>query len=269
VTIGFGILSWRGYASLTAALESYRSAGLFEMFDRTLVFLPEIEDAGIEICERFGARFAGSPDNLGILGGFKALAEALTADTIVLAENDYILVEPPGEAERQFAAARRHIEAGAAHVWRLRYHGAPNPNHGYEGVKAYWPPPSGSAAVRSIAAIRRLLRPYKAKRLLGHTAFVYESPELRFPDDFRRTEEGDLLIRSRVLPWANNVFMIRREFFLNVIIPAAEANVGRRLVNGFPTIETELNRGWWRRQDYWIGVGRGLFTHRRLEHRGY
>jgi hypothetical protein len=269
VTIGFGILSWRGYASLTAALESYQSAGLFEMFDRTLVFLPQMEDAGVEIARRFGAPFAGSPDNLGILGGFKALAQALTADTIVLAENDYVLVEPRDEAERQFVAARRYIESGAAHVWRLRFHGAPNPNLGYDNVKAYWPPAPASAAKRSVAAARRLLRPGKARRLLGLTAFIHATPELSFPDDFRRTEEGDLLIRSRALGWANNVFMIRREFFLKVIIPAAEANVGGRLVNGFPTIETELNRGWWRRQDYWVGVGRGLFTHRRLEDRGY
>jgi hypothetical protein len=268
-SIGFGILSWRGYASVAAALETYRSAGLFEMFDRSLLFLPQIEDAGVEIAERFGLPFAGTPDNLGILGGFKALAQALTTDVIVLAENDYILVEPREEAERQLTAARRHIEAGDAHVWRLRFHGRPSLDHGYENVQAYWPPASASAAKRLGAAARRLLRPGKAGSLIGSTAFIYEAPERRFPDDFRRTEEGDLLIRSRALPWANNVFMIRREFFLNVVIPAAEARVRGRLINGFPTIETELNRGWWRRQDFWTGLGRGLFTHRRLADRGY
>jgi hypothetical protein len=36
VSIGFGILSWRGYESLAAALETYRSADLFEIFDRHL-----------------------------------------------------------------------------------------------------------------------------------------------------------------------------------------------------------------------------------------
>jgi len=269
VSIGFGILSWRGYASLAAGLETYRNADLFEMFDRTLVFLPQMEEAGVEISKRFGLPFAGTSDNLGILGGFKALAQALTTDTIVLAENDYILVEPREEAERRLAVARRHIEAGDAHVWRLRVYGQPSLDHDFENVKAYWPPASASAAKRRLAAARRLLRPRKARSLIGRTAFIDEAPERRFPDDFRRTEEGDLLVRSRSLPWANNVFMVRREFFLNIVIPAAEAHVRGRLVNGFPSIETELNRGWWRRQDFWIGLGRGLFLHRRLGDRGY
>jgi len=269
VSIGFGILSWRGYASLAAALETYRSGGLFEMFDRTLVFLPQMEDAGIEISQRFGLPFAGTSDNLGILGGFKALAQALTTDTIVLAENDYMLVEPREEAERQLAVARRRIEAGDAHVWRLRSRRLPGQNPGFKTVQALWPPASASAAERRAAAVRRLLHPRRARFLIGRIALIDETPERRFPDEFRRTPEGDLLVRSRSLPWVNNVFMVRREFFLNVVIPAAEAHVRGRLVNGFPSIETELNRGWWRRQDFWIGLGRGLFMHQRLEDRGY
>lgn len=38
----------------------------------------------------------------------------------------------------------------------------------------------------------------------------------------------------------------------------------RRTSNGFQSPETPLNCPWWRRQRFRIGVGRGLFTHRRL-----
>jgi hypothetical protein len=67
-------------------------------------------------------------------------------------------------------------------------------NAGFESVKAYWPPSFASAAERRVAAVRRLLRPYKAKSLIGRTAFIDETPGRRFPDDFRRTDEGELLV---------------------------------------------------------------------------
>lgn len=267
MSIGFGILSWRGYDSLEASLKSYDNAGLFGMFDENLIFLPQMEEPGIALARQYGVPLAGTPDNLGILGGFKAMAEALKADTLVLAENDYPLVKPPEKARRHLAAARRHIESGDVHVWQLRP--GPGVYPGFEWVTTYWPSDAASPSERRAAAIRRLLRPMKARSLIGRTAYTLERPERRFPNDFRRTEEGELLVRSRALPWANNVFMIRRDFFLNVIIPAAEARVRGRLINGFPTIETELNRGWWRRQGFWTGLGSGLFAHRRLGDRGY
>ena len=203
------------------------------MFDRTLVFLPQMEDAGVEIAKRFGAPFAGTPDNLGILGGFKALAQALT-DTIVLAENDYILVEPREEAERQLAVARRRVEAGDAHVWRLRHRWRPGESWGFDKVRVYWPPASASTAARRAAAARRLLRPRKAESLVGRIAFIDEAPERRFPDDFRRTEEGDLLIRSRALPWANNVFMVRPRVLSQHRHPSGRSPCARPSRQWFP-----------------------------------
>ena len=269
MSIGFGILSWRGYASLNRALETYRDANLFDLFTRTILFLPEMEDAGIDIANRFGIDYAGSPNNLGILGGFKALAQTLDAEILVLAENDYMLIESRTEVERQLAIARQHIADGSAHVWRLRHRWLPGETWGIKKIEKFWPKPDASLSECRSAMWRRMVRPLKAQRLIGWNVFLDEFAEKRFPNLIRRTDEGDLLVSCRCLPWANNVFMIRRDFFLNEVIPAAEAAIRGRLVNGFPSIETELNRGWWRKQDYWIGVGKGLFTHRRLADRGY
>ncbi len=269
MSIGFGILSWRGYASLNGALETYRDAQLFSLFDRTLLFLPQMEEAGIDIADRFDLDYAGAPNNLGILGGFKALAQTLETDVLVLAENDYMLVEPREEVMRQLSVARRHIEAGTAHVWRLRHRWLPGQTWHIDKAEKFWPKPDASAQQRRNAQWLRMLRPIKARRLIGWNVFLDEAADERFPEYIRRTQEGDLLVSSRCLPWANNIFMIRRDFFLNTIIPAAEAAQGGRLINGHPTIETELNRGWWRKQNYWIGVGKGLFTHGRLGDRGY
>jgi hypothetical protein len=76
---------------------------------------------------------------------------------------------------------------------------------------------------------------------------------MRFPRDIRLTPEGDYLVRSRCVPWCNNVFMVRREFFLETIIAESEAAIRGRLVKGFPAIETEINRRFWRKGDFWRG----------------
>lgn len=270
MSVGFGILSWRGHASLSSALETYHEAGLFDLFDKSLLFLPEMDETGIDIARRFDLPHAGTPNNLGILGGFKALAQTLQTEILVLAENDYMLIESREEAKRQLAVAQRHIEAGSAHVWRLRHRWKPGQTWETHKAEKYWPKPDSPAPVQRAARWRRLARPNKARRLIGWNVFLDEAADRRFPDLIRRTGEGDLLVSSRSLPWANNIFMVRRDFFLNTVIPAAEARIDRRLVNGFPTIEIELNhRGWWRRQDFWIGVGKGLFTHERQGDRGY
>lgn len=269
MTLGFGILSWRGYDSLTAALETYRQASLLDLFDKTLLFLPQAEPRGFEIAACFGIEAQGTADNLGILGGFEEMARRLDCETLVLAENDYMLIEPRAEAIRQLGVARRAVESGEAQVWRLRHREHPGQVWAIDKAEAFWPRPSASAGERLAAAVRRALRPEKARRLSGWSVFLRDDAETLFPQDIARAAEGDWLVSSRVLPWANNIFMIRRDFFLETIIPAAKAAAAGRLINGFPTIETELNRGWWRARDFRIGVGRGLFTHERQGDRGY
>lgn len=267
--IGFGILSWHGYDSLALALESYRREDLFGLFDETLLFLPEITPEGIDLARRFGVPAQGNAQNLGILGGFKALASAMSADILLLAENDYPLIESRAEAARQIAIAVHHLAEERAHVWRFRHRIHPGQRFQIDKAERFWPRAAATLPARAMAQARRLARPLKARRLAGWTAMIRDDADRQFPHLVRRTADGDLLVSSRCLPWANNVFMVRRDFFLGTIIPAAEAAVGGRLVNGFPSIETELNRGFWRRGNFWIGVGRGLFTHERQNDRGY
>ena len=74
--IGFGVLSWRGYDSLANSLESYERQRLLDLFDEKVLFLPEAGLRGIELARRYGLQEKTTPNNLGILGGFKALASA-------------------------------------------------------------------------------------------------------------------------------------------------------------------------------------------------
>jgi hypothetical protein len=104
-TLGVGILSWRGEDSLRASLESYRREDLFALFDEALLFLPEMTAEGVALANAFELPYEGARTNLGILGGFKALASAMTSDVVLLLENDCPLIEPRVEAARQLGAA--------------------------------------------------------------------------------------------------------------------------------------------------------------------
>ncbi|HNQ92552.1 MAG TPA: hypothetical protein PKI93_06435 [Alphaproteobacteria bacterium] len=269
--LGLGILSWRGYDSLRATLKGYRDSGMLDLLGETLVFLPQMEQQGIDLATEFDVPHTGTSDNLGILGGFKAMAEAMKSDYVILAENDFQLVDESKSPLPELARALDHLKSGKSHVWRFRHLQQPGQTFHIEKILKYWPAENASLMTKIVAIFRRLFRPKKAHKLKGMTVYIYQKPEEKFPDVIKRLPTGDLLVRSDVLNWANNVFLIERKFFLETLLPVAEAHIGGRLINGFPTIETELNRSqWWKDQKLWIGVSApGLFTHDRLNDRGY
>lgn len=262
---GLGILSWGGYAALARSLESYADERLFDLFDEALVFLPEIQPQGISLAEQYGLAYTGTPNNLGILGGFKAMAEALATDHVLLLENDCPLIEPHAEAARQLDLASAALAAGDVDVFRMRHR--EHPGQKFDTLAKhhrYFPSDAASPGAKTMARLRRLLRPGKARRMIGGAPYAMAQPELRFPDDVRRASDGALRVSSAVLNWTNQSVFLDRAFFLDTLIAYAEAHPSPRTVNGFPDIEKELNSSWWRRSGFTIGLDRGLFTHERI-----
>lgn len=270
-TLGLGILSWKGYQSVESTLVSYQDSGFLDIFSEKLLFLPETEQQGIDLAHKFNIPHKGSEKNLGILGGFKAMAEAMTSKYVILAENDFKLTPNISDYATPLARALEHLESGKSQLWRFRHLQHPGAPLAIDKVMKFWPATDASIQEKAIAALRRLCRPQKAHRLKGMTSYIYPDLDQRFPDVVQKTADGDFLLRSDITNWTNNVFMINREFFLNEVIKTAEENIGGRLINGFPTIETELNRcGWWQKQKFTVGVSNpGIFTHGRLNDRGY
>lgn len=270
-TLGLGILSWHGYDSLRKALASYQQEQFFDLFDETLLFLPECSDQGRAIGSEFGLHVKSTAQNLGIMGGFEAMAQAMTSDYVMLAENDFLLIVSHDAARTALTHAMKNMLDGSANVYRFRHLDFPGQKFYLSKHMRYHPQVGARFGTRLTAHLRRLLRPTKARRLSGFAAYIYTDPEKRFPKDITRTAGGDFLVSSHAINWANNVFLINRRYFLDTIIPAAKAHIKGRLVNGFPTIETELNRSkWWRNQNIWVGISNpGLFTHERMNDRGY
>ncbi len=265
-TIGFGVLSWRDRETLRHSLQSYARENFAALFDRALIYFQEIEPEDRAIAAEFGFDVAGDETNRGILGGFKAMAEALDTDYVLLVENDALLVESADIAVRQIKQALSNMRSGAAQVFRMRHRLYPGQQFAIGKRQRFWPPEGASQGQQAIASLRRLLRPVAARRAAGWTVYYRDDAAVRFPDLVRRTPDGEYLVSAATLEWSNNTFLINRRFFLDRIIPECERRYSGRGVGGMPTIEVEANAPWWRKSGVRVGVGKGLFEHYRPAH---
>jgi len=259
-----GILSWRGAVSLEYALSSYAKANLFNLFDERVIILPEPDDAVRRVAQKHPLNTVEFAQNLGIAGGMRAVAQALQTDYVLFLENDCPLIEPISTARAQIELSIDALEAGDAFVSRLRSRRKPGelfttlPKY-----NRYWDN-------RFSAKLRRTLRPAKAKRLCGSAVYAVPNPHLHHPDFIRAYKSKSYIVSPRVMPWTNQSILMRRRDFLDIILPFVEHQPLTRTINGFHNIEIELNRSkFWTKSNFKTLCPPGLFTHQRLEDRGY
>jgi hypothetical protein len=291
--IGLGVLSWQGHDSLSRTLPTYRAERLYDLVGERVMMLPEAQSRTVALGQAHGFRVLTAPHNLGILGGFKALATAMKSDILLLLEDDLPLIEPHAEVARQLAMARTALAAGEVEVFRLRHRAYPGMGARFgiiDKLHRYLPPDDAPVTRKLAARLRRTLRAEKAERLASN--LLYENgdpfgdpytlnaqrgdgpppppmsrhrrmagPEAVVPGLIEATGQGWYRVSARAMPWSNQSIMIRRDFFLERILAHAEAHPRRRRVNGFPDIEKELNGRYWRRSGWHVGVGPGLFSH--------
>ena len=258
-----GILSWKGYDSLTNSLLSYHKNGLSKLTKNKFICLPEYDDEGINIAKRFGYVPILIEKNIGILSGFKKLAEAMPQGPILLLENDLELVE---SLDTTFNLLKDSIEFLSKYdLIQVRLRSKLKPGEPFVALKKYkkyW-------SDNYFSKLCRFLRPYKAEKLIGTAAYFLDNPEIRHPQKIQKVHEGFFLMPSSIMNWANLAILVDRDTYLNTIIETAEKTKVKKHINGFKNIEIELNSSWWRRQNFKILVTPGLFTHKRLSHRGY
>lgn len=267
--LGLGILSWKGYDSLKASLATYNRIGMLGLFDEVVAYLPEAAEPGPSICWAAGVRPVEVDRNDGILAGFEGLARSMAADIVLLVENDCPVIVERQEAERQILHARWLIEEGSARIVRLR--SLAEPGEAFttrEKFHRYFPAQDADGPTRLRAALRRFLRPKRARRALGES--VLHDQKLAAERGIARFDaEGFGLTTSRHIPWTNQSVMMQRTDFLQSVIEVAKAAETRRRVNGAKNIEIEMNAPHWRETEIPIAVAPGIFTHRRVGSRGY
>ena len=258
-----GILSWNGYDSLLNSLKSYEKNGLSKLTNRKYICLPEYKREGIEIAKSFCYEPILIKENLGILGGFKFLAEKMPSGPILLLENDLPLVENQSETYNQIFKSIDFLSQKK--VIQVRLRSRINPGEPFEGIKKY----NDLWSKNLLSSFKRKLRPIKAKKLIGTSIYALENPNLRHPKYVTKLSNGFYSVQSNVLNWANLAILVDKKNFLNIIIKRAELVRSTKNINGFKNIEIELNSLWWRQQKFEIVLAPGIFTHYRLSDRGY
>ena len=258
-----GILSWKGYDSLLNSLVTYENNGLSKLTKHKYICLPEYKKEGIEIAEKFCYKPILIKENIGILGGFKALAEKMPKGPILLLENDLPLIVNENETYQQIKKSLELLSKEK--VIQIRLRSRINPGEPFVGIKKYQKYWSNNL----ISFIMRVCRPIKSEKLIGTSTYLLNEPEKRHPEHVRKLANGFYSVSSSVLNWANLAILVDRDKFLNTIIKKAESVESSKNINGFKNIEIELNNSWWRKQKYEIVIAPGLFTHHRLSSRGY
>lgn len=265
-SVGLGVLSWRGHRSLDVAMATYQKADFFSLFDECMIFLPDPDDDVQKIAKKYPLRIETDPANAGILVGMEEIAKRLKTDYIFFTENDCPLLETRAEADRQITKARELLMSGQAKMARMRH----VKNYGetfniIDKYYRYFPNPDTMPA-----KLRRLLRPEKARRLSGAAIYGCNNPAEKFPSDITDAGDGFYLVGTAVMAWTNQSILIERNFFLNAIIPYCKSVPLGRIINGFRSIEIELNRSkFWTKSGWKIACGPGLLTHQRANDRGY
>ena len=230
LSFAIGILSWKGYDSLENSLFSYKKYGLSNMTDQKFVCLPEYSDEGIKIAERYNYKPILVNQNLGILGGFKLLAENMPQGPILLLENDLELIENKKETYSQLQKSINLLNKHRLIQVRLRSRKSPGePFVGLKKYKSYW-------SDNLISRTKRFFRPYKAHRLIGTSTYYHKEPDKIHPDIVKKIDNSFYLVTSTILNWANLAILVDRDVYLEKIIKTAEHIKSTKNINGFKNI---------------------------------
>ena len=259
------LMSWRSHKTLEATLETYKAQNLFSYFDEVIVLFQEVSIADLEIAEKYNLRYITTDKNIGIHGGMRLLAESATSDYILFLENDCPLIEEGKEIKSQLSLSISRLSKGEVDIYRMRSRWQPGEKFDtIEKYKEYHKLPNEKFNLHKF--LRKLIRPGKYKKLIGTSPYVHETPQGFLYNRFiKKMPEGDFIVDSAVLPWTNQSVIVNRKLFLDVILSYVGANPSRRTVCGFQDVEKSLNSKWWKNQHFKIGIGKGLFTHKRLD----
>lgn len=264
MSIGLSILSWRGADSLRLSLESYKNAGLFEEFSKAQLFLPDPDEAVMQVARIYDIDVKTIPQNLGIMENMVCAAQAMATDYILMLENDCPLIEPISEVRKQIQISTKLLMRDDIVMARLR--SVREPGQAFTGLTKYRQLYDGS--IKSV--FLKFFRPDKRKRLTGYALYDGVKAIQRHPDYFMDVGDGFYLVDASVMPWTNQSILIHCETFLNEIIPIARSVKTNRTANSLPNLEIEMNKSsQWRNSGWKIACGPGLFTHERIGDRGY
>jgi glycosyltransferase involved in cell wall biosynthesis len=253
--ITLALLTWKSPLTLGRTLSSL--APIQDLFGECLVVCQEGDPEEIALCEKYGFLAVSTPVNLGIQGGIEHAVKSASNPVVVFLENDCGYIGGDG-GRAALEDVVHHFQSGKFDVIRLQA-------RGLKKFRRYW-------RLRDGVVRRRLygcLRWQEANSCRAQELFVKN--HIPAPSDsLKRISEHLWVTDSRSISWVNRPFVVKRNWFLEVLIPFANSRCHARSVNGLPDLEVPINsrggRGWWRSQRFAIGlVKNDLFGHSRYD----
>lgn len=266
--VSVGILSYKAHKTIDKTLEQY--GDFLSYFEEAKVFFQCFSEQDKEIAEKYRIAYEGRPDNVGIQGGMRWVAENLKCDYILYLENDIQLLTDIPTALVEIEKAMNLMANGQAEVVRLRSRFQPGEQ--FCDVEKYTrifkpvsihPDFQEFFKIKKTNPVLKYLRPMKARKLLARSLYIEKYPEQLFPKYIRK--EGDFYFAdSSSLNWTNNAIITKKDFLLK-LLDYADAHPSSRTVGGMQDFEKPLNCRWWRKQRFNIAISEGIFTHQRLD----
>jgi hypothetical protein len=269
--VSVGVLSFGAPQTISRALQAHRESGLIDCAGEFFVYFNAIRENDKAAAAKAGVRCEGSPENRGIYGGFRAIAEIAKNPYVLILEND--IVPAPGAAVKECvdACVADMIEHDVK-VFSLksRTHpgqGAPGAKYMKTfGVAAPILPGLVARQTGALAKLKMFLEHGGIDKFRSGAILCEEEPEKAQPSAVRKLPSGNYLTNSGYRNWGNQAVLVEKRFFLDIVCRRVEEHPDPRLVNGHQDIERALNGRWWRRQRYPMGhAAEGPFMHSRLD----
>jgi hypothetical protein len=231
--LSVGILSWGSHATLRNTLESYKQYGLLEQAAQFFIFFQEISEEDISIATDYSIDIYGSHSNLGIAGGYRAMLDIITKSYYLFLENDWELkVE---NAEEQLRQGLYLLDNSTDFIkYRSRLY------------------PGNPLWSRQWAGGQELAHPEHLLDCLHWR--TDESINKNFSEYLKFMGNGWYRTTSQYGNWTNNPHLVRMDWLKKNIVP----KVGNK------DIERDI-QSWWRKQEFIVAQGDGMFTHYRLD----
>ncbi len=235
LNLSVGILSWGSPNTIINTLKSYGTSKLLENVNDVVIFFQEASNFDRELSKFFDIRAIMSETNIGIGKALTALCEASTCDNVILLENDWVNIENPYVTYEELKKGIDILDSKKADVVKYRhrmYPGEPLYTRQYAGNELSSP-----------------------KHLFDCVHWCV-NPDEKFPEYIKKDEEsGYYLCNSAYANQTNNPCMYKKDFYLKNISPFAGEGVD---------LEGKIDE-WWRKQDFTVAHGKGLFTHYRMD----
>lgn len=237
--VSIGILSWNSGKTLKNTLASYRKNGLLELSDDITILFQEVSTEDKKLAKKFGIKYIGLQENIGIGKGISKLVENAKHETVLFLEHDWELIENQKTVSSQLQEGLNMLENGYD---IMRYRSRSNPGYPVHSMR------------------------YKGKELeyydtwhKVHAPQLLESmywldPAASFPDKIQKS--GNFFVTtSRWANWTNNPFLLKKSFFKKNIQKIAEKS---------EHFERDIAE-WWVQQNFRIAQGEGLFMHNDID----